>query len=55
LPPRVVAARRPDFGFQIVKRTDIAHWVDHIHEVMGHVSELQNQRHCSVSVPITGG
>ena len=30
-------------AFQIVKLTDTAHWVDHTDEVMGRVSEIQNQ------------
>jgi len=30
-------------AFQIVKLTDAAHWVDHTDEVMGRVSEIQNQ------------
>ncbi|HET7538799.1 MAG TPA: response regulator [Polyangiaceae bacterium] len=30
-------------SFQIVKLTDTAHWVDHTDEVMGRVSEIQNQ------------
>ncbi|HYP74843.1 MAG TPA: response regulator [Polyangiaceae bacterium] len=30
-------------AFQIVKLTDTAHWVDHTDEVVGRVSEIQNQ------------
>ena len=30
-------------AFQIVKLTDAAHWVDHTDEVMGRMSEIQNQ------------
>ena len=30
-------------AFQIVKLTDTAHWVDHTDEVIGRVSEIQNQ------------
>ena len=30
-------------AFQIVKLTDTAHWVDHTDEVMGRISEIQNQ------------
>ncbi len=30
-------------AFQIVKLTDTAHWVDHTDEVIGRISEIQNQ------------
>src|SRR4051812_19130059 len=30
-------------AFQIIKLTDTAHWVDHTDEVIGRVSEIQNQ------------